>query len=524
MDNFNKNLNEELENDAAIDEKNLEAADNAEDIEANDVPVVEGDSYIPFPEETESDEPVAHVVEINVGSDEENDELESDDSVDTEDVPNFNQPIYRYVPDYSFSEPRPQKVKNKGLKVFALLLAAILVIALSVSAGYFAAVYSGAASGNGAVVNVPKLELENRPDSDKEIFDTFSEAFSNVNESVVSIMVYSPNGSSASGSASGVIYSKDGYIVTNDHIYESVPKAKFMVRLYNGKEYKASFVAGDTRSDLAVIKIDEKVSGLKPARFGNSDDVLVGEQVITVGYPSSYGDSATLTHGIISAVDRRVTSTTTSYASSFLQTDAVINPGNSGGALANMYGQVIGITSSKLAGDAYDAVSYAIPTVTMKRVVSSLIKDGCVSDRAKLGITYTEVNTLAAEANKLPVGILIGSISSDSDLSGKGFNEGDVITEVNGVAITSSEVLLKAIENSKAGDKLELTIYKTESKRTKTVEVKLLADKGSSSYTTKESAQSQESFGDIFGGGENNDGEGDGEDSGSSKPFDFPLD
>lgn len=448
-----------------------------------------------------------------------------DDSVDEEnesevEIPHFNQRIHSYIPDYSFSEPRPEKVKNKGLKIFCIILSAVLIVSISISVGYFAAVYNGAAVGS--QVNVPNLQLENRPESDKEIFENFSEAFSNVNKSVVSIMVYSPSGSSKVGSASGVIYSKDGYIVTNDHIYESVPKAKFMVRLYNGKEYKASFVAGDTRSDLAVIKIDDNVSGLKPARFGDSNDVLVGEQVITVGYPSSYGDSATLTHGIISAVDRRVTSATTSYASSFLQTDAVINPGNSGGALANMYGQVIGITSSKLAGDAYDAVSYAIPTTTMKRVASSLIKDGCVRDRAKLGITYTEVNTLAAEANKLPVGVLISSISAESDLDGKGFKKGDVITHVNGANITNSEILLKTIENSKAGDSLELTIYKSESKKTKTVEVKLLADKGNSSYTTKESAQSQDSLQDFFG--ENNETPNEDKDSGSSKPFDFPLD
>ena len=500
MDDFNKDLNKEIE--------------NPETTSPTDVPSkTEEPSLV---DDTDSVDLQAEDDIFDDVSEPLNNEIE-------EEIPYFNQRINSYVPDYSFSEPRPEKVKNKGLKVFCIILAAILIVSLSVSAGYFAAVYSGAANG-GAVVNVPKFELENRPENDKEIFETFSEAFSNVNESVVSIMVYSPSGSNNVGSASGVIYSKDGYIVTNDHIYENVPKAKFLVRLHNGKEYKASFVAGDTRSDLAVIKIDDKVSGLKPARFGNSNEVLVGEQVITVGYPSSYGDSATLTHGIISAVDRRVTSTTTSYASSFLQTDAVINPGNSGGALANMYGQVIGITSSKLAGDAYDAVSYAIPTTTMKRVVSSLIKDGCVSDRAKLGITYTEINTLASEANKLPVGVLIGSISAESDLDGKGFKEGDVITHVNGANISNSEILLKAIENSKAGDSLELTIYKTESKRTKTVEVKLLADKGSSSYTTKETPQSDNPIQDFFGGSNDESDEKDDKDSGSSKPFDFPLD
>ena len=499
MDDFNKDLNEEIENPETGSETEVSSK-----IEEN--PLVNDTDSVDFPAEDDIFDDVSESL---------NDETERE-----EETSYFNQRINSYVPDYSFSEPRPEKVKNKGLKIFSIILSAVLIVSISISVGYFAAIYNGAAVES--QVNVPNLQLENRPESDKEIFENFSEAFSDVNKSVVSIIVYSPSGSNKVGSASGVIYSKDGYIVTNDHIYESIPKAKFIVRLYNGKEYKASFIAGDTRSDLAVIKIDDKVSGLKPARFGNSNEVLVGEQVITVGYPSSYGDSATLTHGIISAVDRRVTSSTTSYASSFLQTDAVINPGNSGGALANMYGQVIGITSSKLAGDVYDAVSYAIPTTTMKRVVSALIKDGCVSDRAKLGITYTEVNTLAAEANKLPVGILISSISDESDLDGKGFKEGDVITHVNGVNITNSDILLKVIENSKAGDSLELTIYKSESKRTKTVEVKLLADKGNSSYTTKESAQSEDSLQDYFG--EDNQTPEDNKDSGNSKPFDFPLD
>ncbi len=518
MDDFNNKLNEEQENndiasfsDNSENENEINSDENeisSENSHKNDAceAVDETEQHI----DIEVDEPVSNGAE-------------ADNYQSTPFKVNYQQ----YVPDFSFAEPRPQKVKNKGLRVFSIILVSILVITLSVSAGYFAAVYNGSANGGG-VANYPTLDLENRPEDDSEIFGTYSEAFSHVNESVVNIMVYSPSGSGNVGSASGVIYSKDGYIVTNDHIYESVPKAKFIVRLSNGKEYKASFVAGDTRSDLAVIKIDEKVNNLKVANFGDSNDVFVGEQVITVGYPSSYGDSATLTHGIISAVDRRVTSTTTSYASSFLQTDAAINPGNSGGALANMYGQVIGITSSKLAGDAYDAVSYAIPTVTMKRVVSSLIKDKCVADRAKLGITYTEVNSLASEANNIPVGVLISTISSESDLDGKGFGVGDVITHVNGTEITNSDILLKVIENSKAGDSIDLTIYKTESKKSKTVEVKLLADKGTSSYTTKESTQSGEnSFGieDFYGFGNDDDNSSKNEDkdSNSSKAFDFPL-
>lgn len=425
------------------------------------------------------------------------------------------------APDYSYFEPRPQKTKNKGLRVFCALLAVVLIVSLSICGGYFAG--KGKSSSTNAGGKVSESELASRPEDDSELSDNYSVAFEKVNKSVVSILVYSTETQTITGSVSGVIYSEDGYIVINDHVYEDTPNAQFMVRLYNGKEYKASFVAGDTRSDLAVIKLNDKVKGLKAAVFGNSDDVVVGEPVITVGYPFSYGSSATVSHGIISAKDRRVTGTSTNYASTFLQTDAVINPGNSGGALCNMYGQVIGITSSKLAGDEYDAVSYAIPTKTMNKVVTSLINDGCVTDRAKLGITYTEINSVTAETSNVPVGVCIKSISDDSGLANKGFVENDIITHVNGTEITTSDILLNVIEDSKAGDTIELTVYKTKNKTSKTVSVKLLADKGTSSYSTESSSGTSD--GGVFeipDKSDNNDSEDSGSDS--SKTFDFPLD
>ena len=428
------------------------------------------------------------------------------------------------TPNIIYHSPKPEKVKNKGLKVFASILVLVLVAAISASAGYIASDYKHSTANTSSTnkVEAPKVDLADKP-TDK--ISSYTDVANKVNPSIVSIMVYS-SASSEYGSASGVIYSKDGYIVTNDHIYDSVPNAKFLVRFSNGKEIKASYVAGDVRSDLAVLKLDEKVKDLKPATFGNSDKLEIGEEVLALGYPSQYGDSVTLTKGIVSAPKRRVSNTTTNYASTFIQTDATINPGNSGGALCNLYGQVIGITSSKLAGDEYDAVSYAIPTTTMKKVVSALIADGSVSYRAKLGITYSEIGTVAAELNKLPKGVYIGTISTDSGLHNKGFGEGDVITHVNGKVIESGDVLLDVIENSVAGDTIELTIYKTAKKTSSTVKVKLGQDKGSSSYSTKESNNSSSSnFGFDFGfGNDNKDSSSSDSSEDSSKTFDFPLD
>ncbi len=430
------------------------------------------------------------------------------------------QPFYG---TYVYNEPRAEKVKNRGLKVFCLALAAVLVVTLSVCAGYLASEYRGKIGGSSTTTsrNAPKLDLADRPEDDSELADNYTEAYKKVQKSVVNILVYSSDSVNESSSkmsiASGVVYSKDGYIVTNDHIYDSISNAKFKVRFYDGKEYDAVFVAGDTRSDLAVLKLKKKVSGLTAATFGDSTKAIVGEQVITVGYPSNYGDDATLTHGILSAVNRRVTGTATNYASSFLQTDATINPGNSGGALCNMYGQVIGITSSKLTGT-YEATTYAIPTKTMKRVVTGLISYGCVKDRAKLGITYTELNSVTADANGLPIGLYIGTISSESDLFGKGYSEGDVITHVGGKKITTSDVLLSVIEDAKAGDTIELTIYSAKKKESGDVSVKLLSDKGSSSYNNSSSSKSSD--GTSSGSSDKNKSK-DSSDNGGT--FDFPL-
>lgn len=436
-----------------------------------------------------------------------------DDDLFSEGETQINQVIYE--------EPKPEKVKNKGLKVFTSILVLVLVAAISASAGYIASDYKHSSSTTSVVSNskneAPKIDLAEKPSGKTS---TYTEIANEVNPSIVSIMVYNSS-MSEYGLASGVVYSKDGYIVTNDHIYDSVANAKFLVRFSDGTESKASYVAGDVRSDLAVLKLDEKVKSLKPATFGDSDELELGEEVLALGYPSQYGDSVTLTKGIVSAPKRRVSNTTTNYASTFIQTDATINPGNSGGALCNLYGQVIGITSSKLAGDEYDAVSYAIPTTTMKKVVSALIADGAVSYRAKLGITYSEIGTVSAELNNVPRGVYIGTISTDSGLYNKGFGEGDIITRVNGKEINVGDVLLDVIDNSVAGDTIELTIYKTAQKTSSTVNVKLGQDKGSSSYTTKESDKTTSDFDFDFGFG--NDGK-DNSSEDSSKTFDFPLD
>ena len=388
------------------------------------------------------------------------------------------------------------KPMSRGLKVFALIMAAVIMLTGASVAGYF---LGRSSVGSGARKNVA-VNLAAKPADTDEL--TAAQVYEKVNSSVVGITVYNSAGDGSQ--ASGVFYSEDGYIVTNDHIYSEVGAPKFKVYTSDGKEYDAKYIAGDQVSDLAVLKIDG--SGFAPAQFGNSDEIVFGENVVAIGRPSDATQASSITKGIISSTGRRVR-TTSNYSAKLIQTDSAINPGSSGGALVNMYGQVIGITSSKLAGVSYDAVGYAIPTKTMKRICEELIKEGKVVSRAKLGITYTAINSVTAEINGYDcVGLYVASVSEDSDLFGK-ISEGDVITHINGIEVTSDDIVLDIIEESSAGDKISVTVLNTKGNEV-TLEAQLKANTGESSYST------------VIDSSENKD---DNSSDGSGGTFNFPF-
>ena len=317
-----------------------------------------------------------------------------------------------------------------------------------------------------------------------------------VGDSVVNIQVYSTTDSSAGATASGVILNDKGYIITNDHIYSSVTNAKFIVTMSDGTSYKASYVAGDQRSDIAVLKFDDMPKNLSAADFANSSDVKAGDDVIAIGSP--FGLSGTVTKGIVSYPSRRITtsassdennnSNTASYSMRVIQTDVALNAGNSGGALVNMYGQVIGISSSKIAISGYEGLCFAIPANDAVKYAKSLVKNGAVANRAKLGITYTTNTSASSLLNNLPAGLIIQEISSESELYSKGITtgtNGDIITKINGKEITNNNVALDIIDDSSSGDEVELVIYSRSTKKEKTYKVKLLEDKSNTSYVNE---------------------------------------
>lgn len=391
----------------------------------------------------------------------------------------------------------PEKRSGKrGFRVFCALLAVVILLSVGVGVGYIAGgnrdlrgdTSRNDLSGGDSVViqqgTVPQKD-DIKPDaSGKYAADDVAQL---VADSVVNITVYS-EGQSTSAIASGVIIDKAGHILTNDHIYADIPAAKFAVTLHNGKSYAASFVAGDARSDLAVLKIsDAKAESLTPAVFADSSKLRAGEEVIAIGSP--YGLTGTVTKGIVSAPSRRISSSASngsgSYSMRVIQTDTAINSGNSGGALVNMYGQVVGISSSKIVLSGYEGLCFAIPSNDSVKTAKSLIAHKKVVGRAKLGITYTEISAASALVNNVPAGLMIQSINMDSNLYSAGLSKGDIITEVNGKQITAASVALDIIDDSAASDKLTLKVYIASTKQYKTVSAVLLEDDSVSSYRTE---------------------------------------
>ena len=405
----------------------------------------------------------------------ENENAEVDNQQDfTVSEPQNEQAEHIYNP-INYTEVKPvtdYKPISKGLKIFSLIMVSVILLTSAGIAGYF----TGKSSNNYTSDKV-NVNLAAKPVDTDEM--TPAQVYEKVNKSVVGIAIYNTEG--IGSQASGVFYSEDGYIVTNDHIYSEMSSPKFKVYTSDGKEYDAEYVAGDKVSDLAVLKI--KSGKFEVAEFGDSDSIVCGENVVAIGRPNDATRSSSITKGIISVTSRRV-QTTSSYSARLIQTDSAINPGSSGGALVNMYGQIIGITSSKLASVEYDAVGYAIPTTTVKRIVDELIKTGKIETRAKLGISYTAVNSIVAEISGYSsTGILVVDVSADSDLYGQ-IEKGDLITYINDIQITSDDVVLDFIDTCTAGETISIT-FVTASGDTKTVNAKLKANISESSYTTQ---------------------------------------
>jgi Do/DeqQ family serine protease len=258
------------------------------------------------------------------------------------------------------------------------------------------------------------------------------------------------------GSGSGVIIAANGYIVTNNHVIDKASKIE--VVLDDKRKFDAELVGADPNTDLAVLKV--KADNLPFIKYGNSDDVKVGQWVLAVGNP--FNLNSTVTAGIISAKGRNIDilrRKDNMGIESFIQTDAVVNPGNSGGALVNLNGDLIGINSAIASHTgSYEGYSFAIPSSLASKVVDDLLKYKVVQ-RALLGVQIQEVDAKLASEKKLNTlnGVYVQGLSENSAAAAAGLKMGDIITQINGVAVNTSSQLQEQVARFRPGDKIKVS-------------------------------------------------------------------
>ena len=357
----------------------------------------------------------------------------------------------------------------------ALIVVLAAVLALSLFATHRNAAAAPLESGASAAGSrrTTALVLRSKPEKSQALLTT-EQVANRIHECVVGIIQYRRGAIGESGEGSGIVMSADGIVITNYHVIENASRLE--VVMYDGKKYDATVVGRDARTDLAVIRIPAK--GLKYAAFGNSDQCKVGEQVIAVGNPSGLQLAGSVTQGIISALNRNID--VGNGPMNLIQTDAAINPGNSGGALVNMYGQVIGINSAKIAQQGYEGLGFSIPVNAAKPVVDSLLQYGFVQGRVKFGLSCKVIDSVTAAAENLPAGIYVGYVEPGSSAEQNGVRADDIIVAVDGVKVPDTDAFITQRDRHKPGDPVTLTIYRRSLSKQMDIRITLQEDRGTS--------------------------------------------
>ena len=384
-----------------------------------------------------------------------------------------------------------QKFYKKGVKVLIIILIGFLSGAL----GSFVTLQLYQKQGNQATNNnsgtVTQTSYKNE--------NSTTQAVNKVKDAVVSIITYSSNSRQSSvfnadeansdsdnqqiaSEGSGVIYKKndkDAYLVTNTHVINGASKVD--IRLADGTKVPGEIVGSDTFSDIAVVKISsEKVTTV--AEFGDSSQLSVGETAIAIGSPLGSEYANTVTQGIISSLNRNVSLKSEdgqAISTKAIQTDTAINPGNSGGPLVNIQGQVIGITSSKIAsngGTSVEGLGFAIPSNDAQNIIKQLESDGKVT-RPALGIQMVNLSNVgASDLRKLNIpsgltsGVVVRSVQSNMPANGH-LQKYDVITKVDDKEIASSTDLQHALYNHAIGDTIKITYYRNGKEETTSIKL-----------------------------------------------------
>jgi S1-C subfamily serine protease len=369
-----------------------------------------------------------------------------------------------------------------------VIVTAALVAAAAVGAGSGAATYAALGSEEGGTA-APQVTVRNpEPAASTSESLSVSEIYEQTYKGVVEITAVSSQSSplggeqQAQGQGSGFVYDAEGHMVTNQHVVDGAEAVS--VRFWDGSTYDGTVVGSDPSTDLAVIKVDAPASILQPLELGDSTQLSVGKGVVALGSP--FGLEGTLTSGIVSALNREMTSPNGFTISNSIQTDAAINHGNSGGPLVNAAGQVIGVnTQIKSESGGSDGIGFAIPSSTVASIVPEIISSGSV-EHAYLGVAVASLSQSVADELGVPAGAMVtevrqGTPAADAGLKaatgsamvdGQNFpTGGDVITAVDNTAVTSGADLQTAVDAKRPGD--TVTITYTRDGSSTTVEVSL---------------------------------------------------
>jgi serine protease Do len=374
-------------------------------------------------------------------------------------------PVHNEVPPVQPAPaPKPQK-EHKSHPILTVVLCAIVSLGAGFGGGYLA----GQTKSSGGTTVIYK-EAASTSDSNSNTTVATSSSGMTIQQiaakatpSVVEIVTevkqttYGMFGGSYTSEAagSGVIISSDGYIVTNNHVIEDATSIKVTVE--DGTEYTATLVGTDSKSDIAVIKID--ATGLTAATIGDSDKIAVGDTAVVIGNPlGTLG--GTVTNGIISATDRELT--INNEAMNLIQTNAAINSGNSGGGLFDSQGDLIGIVNAKDSGTTstgatIEGLGFAIPINDAMDVAQQLMSNGYVADRATLGVYVT---TLTQDQGNYKAGVYVTDVISGGGAEKAGLQAYDRITAVDGEAVSTYQDLSKILKTHAVGDTVKLTIVR----------------------------------------------------------------
>ena len=389
--------------------------------------------------------------------------------------------VERYVqptplPGQPKKHTSPRK-KRKGLKIFLFCMLGLLLVSGVVTALWLGGAfddhrsyhdddfeqrhdedyYDNSEHGETTIKRLPNTDqVKLRYNESHGEALTIQEIYQKVNPSTVTVLTGNRDGSAMVGT--GVIFTEDGYILTNAHVIAG--GSECYVVLDTGEDYRACLLGLDEEKDLAVIKI--AASGLPAAEFGDSDALTVGDPVFAIGNPLGVELRGTLTDGIVSAINRDVY--VDGVTMTLIQTNAALNNGNSGGPLINCYGQVIGINTMKMSNfysssTTVEGIGFAIPIDTAKPIIDELIEKGYVSGRPAIGIDGETLPATYRIYYRLPQGIYVTRVYRNSDAAAKGISEGDIITAINGVSVTTMEQLNRVKNQFTAGQTITLTIY-----------------------------------------------------------------